>query len=272
MFTEGFSFPHPVLGLDDDMQGIFNYSLEIKRNANDRRIKFYNLKYEITNDYIRNLVEEGKAGILIKIYCSSTFKTWTFIDPVNNFEIEENDLFNKIDINILIITKNQISEYSDKSFHPQFSGHTFTINPKEILAITGNMTMKIDKVNEKLGLGNIFKFDKLDIDKPIQFLCNQDKIHIQCPVTFEGEYPPSLYFNNLPWTAYQMFIIPALAEAFRFASEKEDEAKDFEWYTVISNLLPTDKWLHDPFSNAQLVLNKGIPILDAYNQLKERVK
>jgi len=267
MFSEGFSFPHPVLGLDDDIKGEFNCNIDVERNAEDRAIRFYNIRYSITNDYIRGLVENDEAGILIKIYCSSTFKTWTFIDPGESFQIDENDLFNKIDIDVLIITKKSIEEYKDNTFHSQFNGHTFSVNSKEILAVSGKLVMEIEKVDEKQGLGNIFKFFSHDSDKPIQFTY-QDKIHIMYPVDIDGGHPPNSLFKSSPWTAYNMFIIPALTEAFRRAKEARHEVEGWEWFTVITSLFPEDEWEEEPFVNAQLLLRRGIPMLNAYHELK----
>jgi hypothetical protein len=267
MFSEGFSFPHPVLGLEDDISGEFNCTIEIDRLSKERLIRFYNLQYAISNEYIRNLIDSDKAGILIKVYCSSTFKTWTFINPKNEFTIDENDLFNKVEITALIVTMVQVENFQDISFHSHFEGVTFTVNPKEVLAVSGRLTMRIEKVNEKLGLGNIFKFFSQETDKPIHFTYHQNNIHIMYPIDGKGDHPPNALFKSAPWTAYNMFIIPALAEAFRFVENAREEAEGYEWFTVITNLLPEDDWLQDSFINAQLLLKKGIPVLNSYNEL-----
>ncbi len=269
MFSGGFSFPHPVLGLGDDISGAFNCSMDIERDANQRAIRFHNIKFEITNDYINTIIQDGEAGILMKVYCSSTFKTWTFLNPKDYFLINENDLYNKVEISVFVVTKTQIEQYSDNSFNKQFDGFTFGLNAKEVLAVTGNITMKIEKVDEKLGLGNIFKFFSHSSDKPLQFTYHQNKIHIMYPVDINGEHPPNALFKTSPWTAYNMFIVPALSGAFDFVEEAREEAEGYEWYAVILDLLPEDQWQRDSFVNAQLILKKGIPVLNSYNELTQ---
>lgn len=267
MFTDSYSFPHPVLGISDDISGEFNAAIEVERNAKIRAIKFFNIKYNITNDYIKSLIDNGEAGLLVKVYCSSTYKTWSFFEPGEYFEINENDLFNKVDIQLLIVANKAIPNYQHNSFNPQFSGYIFNVNEKEVLAISGNLTLMIEKINEKLGLGNIFKFFSIDPGKPIHFTYNQNKIYIMYPVDGKGNHPPSRLFKIFPWSAYNMFILPALTGAFEFATKEKSEAENYEWYTVITNFFPEDMWDSDPYVNAQLLLQKGIPIINAFTEL-----
>ncbi len=269
MFADSFSFPHPVLGLNDDIQGEFTISIKVERNVQERKLRFYNFEYLIDNKYINELINKNKAGILIKIYCSSTFLTWTILDPQKNFELDENDLFNKIEINVFIVTKERIENYSHSSFNPQFEGFNFSLNENEIIGLTGKTTMGIEKTDEKLGLGNIFKFFSHDTEKPIEFSYNHDKIHIIYPK--EGEnHPPNALFKSHPWAAYNIFIVPALQGAFQFAQDEPSDAEGLEWYTLLTNIIPQDQWgLSDNYSNAQKFLKGKLPVIKAFTELSK---
>lgn len=267
MFTDNFSFPHPVLGLGNDIEGDFNCTLKLSRNESDRTLRFHSINYELTNSYIENLLNDEMAGLLFKVYCSSTYKTWTFFNPGESFEINENDLVNKVEIEVLIISMKKIDDFYDDTFSEQFDQTTFSLRPKEVIAVSGKSTLKIEKVDEKLGLGNIFSFKQVEFNKPVEFSYTQDKIFIMCPVDENGSYPPNALFKMTPWTAYSLFIVPALEGAFRFIKEERSLAESYEWFLVISNLLPEDQWHSDAFVNAQLLLGKGIPILNSYKDL-----
>lgn len=269
MFTDNYSFPHPVLGLGNDIEGDFNCSIKLSRNDTHRTLKFHSVNYEISNSYFENLVNDGTAGVLFKVYCSSTYKTWTFLNPGESFEINENDLANKVEIEALIISTTEINDYHDETFNEQFEQTTFSIRPKEVIAVSGKSTLKIEKVNEKLGLGNIFSFKQIEFNKPVEFSYTQDKIFIMCPVDESGNYPPNALFKMTPWTAYSLFIVPALQGAFRFIKEERSLAESYEWFLVVSNLLPEDQWNSDPFISAQILLDKGIPILNSYKDLTQ---
>ena len=60
MFTEGYSFPHPVLGNEDDISGELNVSFEINR-TNERKIIINNINVNITNQYINQLISQNIA-------------------------------------------------------------------------------------------------------------------------------------------------------------------------------------------------------------------
>lgn len=268
MFTEGFSFPHPVLGLDDDISGSFSTTIQLKRTKS-RMIVFHDIQHEISNDYIKSLIHDEHADILIKLYCSSTFKTWTLTNPGSSFEIDENDLCNKVEIQVFVATRKSISSYSHTTFNSHYSNYTFSLEGKEVIAVSGKIILPIEKVDEKLGLGNIFRFMAHENEEaPICFQYLQNKIHIIYPKAKNGSHPPNLLFKTAPWTAYNLFILPALSGAFQFIKDGDrEDVESYEWFTVISNLFPEDKWEDDPYVNAQLLLRKQLPILNVLSEL-----
>ena len=268
MFTEGYSFPHPVLGNEDDMTGEFNISVEVGRGDN-RKIIFENITINLTNLFIQEQIKNGNANSFIKIYCSSTLSTWIF-EGTDKFEINENDVINKAEIQVLIITKSEILKYADESFNPQYGSEIFSLNKNEVSGIAGKVIVQIPKVNEKLGLGNIFKFNYHENEKPLQFEHHHDKIFINYPVTKKGEHPPNMLFSTSPWTAFNIFIVPALSEALNYIDDAPEEASKWDWFSVIDQLLPEDKRTGDNYADAQLILQKELPVLLAYNELTNK--
>mgnify|MGYP001194186654 CR=1 FL=1 len=265
MFTEGYSFPHPVLGNEDDISGEFNISLEVNRGDN-RKIIFENIVVDITNPYIKQQIDSGLANWFMKIYCSSTLSTWMF-EAKDKFEINEDDLINKADIQVFIITKSDIPNYSDSTFNHQYGSEVFSLNKSEVIGISGKVSVFVPKVNEKLGLGNIFKFNYHEKEKPIEFEHHHDKIFINYPMTKKGEHPPNMLFSTFPWTAFNIFIVPALSEALRRIEDDLEEASRWEWFSVVDQLLPEDERTGDNFADSQRILQKELPILLAYNEL-----
>lgn len=265
MFTEGYSFPHPVLGNADDIQGELNISLDVQRRA-DRKIVFENATVEITNPYLKELVEANKALCTLRIYCSSTLRTWVFPMP-QQIEINEDDLINKAELQILIVASEAIGNFRDASFHPQYANSNFSINRNDVIGISGKVTVTIPKVDEKLGLGNIFKFYPNDTSVPIRIEPNHDKIYIYYPVTAKNEHPPNVLFSRKPWTAFSIYIVPALAEALRYIEVKPGEADGWEWYTVIDDLHPEEDRLGEYYPEAQTIIQSQLPVLLAYDEL-----
>ena len=267
MFTEGYSFPHPVLGNEDDISGEFNISFEVSRSES-KKIVFSNGAVDISNTYIKKQVESGLASCFVKIYCSSTLTTW-ILEFKDELEIDENELINKAEIQVFIVTKAEVPNYFDTSFNPQYGAEIFSLSKNEVIAISGKVSLPIPKVNEKLGLGNIFKFNFHETDKPIQFEHHHDKIFINYPVTKKGEHPPNMLFSTSPWTAFSIFIVPALTEALLYIEEYPDEANKWEWFSVIEQLLPETERTGDHFADAQRILKREFPVLLATSELIE---
>lgn len=267
MFTEGYSFPHPVLGNADDIDGEFHFTMEISRTDN-RKIVFENFSPSITNAYIESLINNHDANCFVKIQCSSTFSTW-MLDAKSKIEIDENDVANKIEVQVLVISLKEISNYADTSFNIQYGKEVFFLNKNEVIAISGKEIIQIPKVDEKLGLGNIFKFNSHQYNLPIMFQLMQDKIHINYPETKNGEHPPNQMFSTTPWTAFNTFIVPALAEALKFIDTDADAASRYEWFMVIDQLLPAAERTKDFFSDAQKILQTEMPVLLSYMELSK---
>jgi len=263
-------FPHPVLGLFDDISGRMSLEIEVERSQVTKSIIFRISQNKIDNEYFKRLIADGKASILFKVYCSSTFKTFNFLNPLSHFEISENEICNKVDIEPLIISTQNVTDYSDPSFNPEFDNQRFDLNKFDIIGVLGKVSIPIDQKYEKLGIGNLFVFEPNDdYTKPLSFVLNLDKIYIKYPPTKEGEHPPNGMFHKNPWTAFNIFILPALSEAFRIIQNPDqvEDVKELEWYQIINDLLPEPERDNDPIVNAQLILNREIPLLKAYDEL-----
>lgn len=263
-------FPHPVLGLSDDITGGIKLDIEIERNQINKSIVCKIVEKKIDNNYFNKLISDGEASILFKVYCSSTFKTFSFINPPGLFEINENDVCNKLEIEPLIISTNNISSYFDNSFNEEFDNQKFEVNKYDIIGVLGKITVPLDHKYEKLGIGNLFVFEPNDdFSKPLSFELGLDKIYIKYPPTKEGEHPPNAMFHKNAWSAFNIFIVPALEEAFRIMGNPDQarEAEHLEWFQVLDDILPESERDPNPFINAQLILNREIPLLKAYEEL-----
>ena len=269
MITDSISLPHPALGISDDIAGSFSIELNVKRNAEKRTIDFEITDLILDNRYFAELIQNNKAKVILKIYCSSTLKTWAYYYG-DNISINEHDLCNKVEIEPSIIAVEDINDYYDYTFHPQYDNKVFSVKKFERIALLGMQTVPIDKNYEKLGLGNIFQFQPQENDSnPCYFDLTGDKIVIHYPLAPNGDHIPNVLFNKNRWAAYNMFIVPALTEAFRLMQtpENADDISSFEWYYVIDSLLPNTERDDDPYINAQLILDKELPIIKAYEEL-----
>ena len=267
MFTEGYSFPHPVLGNEDDIEGEFNVEARVFRST-DRKIVIERKQLEMTNAYLGTLIDAGFADYYLRVFCSSTLSTW-MVPFKERFEIHEDEIANQVEIQFYVIAKGVIENFKDLSFNSQYGEEKFTLVSNEVLAISGKVRVPIPKTNEKLGLGNIFSWCSHSSDKPIDFQCVEDKIRISYPVTQAGGHPPNMLFSvpKYRWTAYNIFAVPALAYALEQMKTNAEESSKWEWYMVLDGLLPESSRSENYFSDAQLILGSSLPSILACESL-----
>ena len=269
MFKDGYSFPHPVLGVGDDIEGEFNVSLSISRSEEKQSVYLTDISFEVDNCYINALIDSGTAEYLLKLYCGSTFQTWVYRNP-KSLSIPETQLANRLELQALIVSKAELTNYSDSSFHPQFGDTVFSVGKNEVIGISGKRIIPINKLDEKLGLGNLFSFrPHKEPNLPMQVDTSNHKIEIIYPLAEDGGSPPSYLFKKQPWTAYNIFILPALEKAFLHIMENSEEAKSWEWFSILDNLLPENDREDDPQVNAQQVLEGALPVIRAYQEFQD---
>lgn len=272
MNSSNYSFPHPVLGNGDDIGGLFEINMQLKRVKERRTIEFQITEIRLENFYFQKQLFSKHFGLLYKVYCGATFMTWTFINPDNKFEINEEFVFGKVDVECYIISLNQISDYQDKTFHPDFESYKFAVEKYDIVGMVGKITVPIDHQYEKRGISNIFLFvPESEHNSPISYEFNGDKIIIKYPLSETGSHIHHELFGRSPWVAYNIFITPALTEAFRIImdEEKHDDFKEKEWFQVLDDLLPIEIRSDDPYINAQLLIASDIPVFRAYKEVCE---
>ena len=97
MRVSGHSFPHPVLGLGDDIDGNCDAKYLIDYEDTD--------KYKITVNYVLNnstlsgLISEKKAEYVCEISCSTTIfrKCFESFSPIQKMELPKSSLRNRVD-------------------------------------------------------------------------------------------------------------------------------------------------------------------------------
>jgi hypothetical protein len=270
MTNNNFSYPHPVLGNEDDMSGIFELTMTIRRN-DDRMIELHSFEATITNEYINSLILNHKAVLLLKIYCSSTL--YTRVEQLNTFSIliDENDIAGTLEVSPYIVANCDIGPYYHTTFHSDYGDQSFEINKNEILGIGGKTSISIPKSNEKLGMGNIFSFSAGNINEPISFSFESDQIKIVYPIAADNTAIANFLFNRFPWIAYNILIVPALAEAFKHMDIDENYYSGYEWFTVLNQMMPKGVRRYDEhFLNAQTVLGLTPPLVNAYNEINPK--
>ena len=101
-------FPHPVLGIEDDITGVFSAELAFK---SDKENISLTPTFSLKEQSIQNLIDDQKAYFLIQVYCSGTmyrqvFKTkYTIPGPFKKSSLK---LRGEVEVHFFVCAVNNI--------------------------------------------------------------------------------------------------------------------------------------------------------------------
>jgi hypothetical protein len=285
--SDNISWPHPVLGNMDDVEGSFE--VKISGAIKDQILNLKTKETIIDNEYFESLINDGKATIMYKLSCNSTL-FMKVIETKLEHAIECSLLSNKLTIDVLIIAKEDINDYSDDSFHEDTklgeNKGVFRVKKGTVLGDAGALSIPLTNEYRK-GISGIIEFQEGDPEEPMSIDADGPKIIIRFPsspgsqnmvTTFtSGRKQYKSVFMNL-------FIIPALTEAFRVLIESkrentyDEKIEELEWARIISDNLREEVNIHDsPYELAQEFLQEmtekatgvsdRVPVVNAFNEL-----
>lgn len=210
-------FLHPVLTSTDDAitprLEKENNIYSIKQTTSDDYIIVVDLK--VDDDYINNLIEEGKAEYFVEIDCDKSRYRRHYCSRKSHIEfaIPRQSVINKIIVRSSVLVKVPI-EYCNPNANEDYEGITFRLSK-------GDSLVEFDGIRFTAELAytmdNIFKVavNENPEQKYVQYDLSQDKIRILLPVqdynVFKGHkddekyratFHSSILLNALLYTLY----------------------------------------------------------------------
>jgi hypothetical protein len=251
-------FPHPVLGIEDDVSGEFSAELTYR---SDKDFITLSPTFKLLEEVLRQFIDDGKAHFLIQVYCSSTmyrevFKTKSVLpEPIT---IPSLRLRGDVEVHFFICAFNTIDKFFSKNFNTEYNNFHFAIDRSDILAYGGKAKFTANKSPEELKsvsslirvrnsqkvthpMWNEYDGEKIDI-----MLCEDDYNNYQLVLK-------NRIFHNL---LHCSIVLPALVDALYFIDT--NEAKDFEdrrWFKALKEIKSNSK-VADCFRIAQNILDQ----------------
>src|SRR5690606_25615424 len=150
MRTSTVSYPYPVIGNENDVEGRFVVA-EFIRSTDPDTITF-NYAFEVTNPTLLELIGAGKAKFVIQIECSGTFQRFAYStnEPKGTFQIPSNKLREKVMVRFFVCATQGISDYLPAGSHPDYEGTTFEVEPGDVLAVGGYTSFIAEKTFDPL--------------------------------------------------------------------------------------------------------------------------
>ena len=269
MKTNALSYPYPVIGNENDVEGRFVVS-NFVRTSDPDNMRF-DFKYEVTNSTLSNLIADHKATFMAQVECSGTFyrKAFSSYDNAGSFTIGTNKLREKVTVRFYVCASTNLQDYLPEGSHPDYSGFGFDIEKGDVLAVGGSTSFIAEKTFDPLRA----PVDSLFRIKPGKHLTeaepefDQDKIVIVLP---EDDY--KLYLDamvrKMNDNIHATVVYPVLVEALNLMKFDPSDYESLTWFERINQICIDNGYdRDDPLSAAQKILSN--PVGRSFKQLED---
>ncbi len=257
------SFPHPVLGNRDDVPGAaFQTTIN---HSQDKDYLYLDISAQCSSSTLTALLASKKAQIVLHIECSNTLfrRCWSFFELSFQHSIPIDEICNAVEVNIVICSCANITDYQIDGAHDDYIGAKFQIQPGDILAIGQGVVLDIIPDFESLGVvSSIMQIHALDSSekKPVTIDFDHDRIAIFLPRSDFKNYQLARKSPEANQALTCLIVVPVLVEAIRLITEEPD-ALDLKWQLILSlkiNALKKSSGSTDAFTLAQELLELPI--------------
>lgn len=271
-------FPYPILN-NAKLYSHFKDSIfELKYDEliTDENYSMQNIHCDITSEYLKQLVLDGKANVIIVVECASTMfrKTYNIGLLTQNISIPVADLNGKISVSAYIVATQDIDNYSSNEFLDDYEGYEFSVEKNDILAVDDGYVNKVDfddeTDNKKSSIFLVIK-DKTIKDETMKVDYDTSKINIYLPEEQWNMYDKTKRIGKFQSLYFSILAVPALVysiqEVRRTGALLDQIRMDYKWFNAFlvsynelngEELLDEDFMTMDVNIEAQKLLNTPI--------------
>lgn len=242
-------FPYPVLNKNDNLSdykesSTFMVSFDTNEDGSpyvvDGKVIFKNLHYTITDDSLKELIEEEKLKGAFIVECSASVYRNKFDISQTPYDlpVSVHELNGNVVTSCHIYATEDITGFKSDGFIDDYKNYTFDIDKFDILAADDGYKFKIDlDPTEDDKVSSIFTVIPLETNESIMKYENGDRnITIELPREYFNSYDiikRKKEYNNI---AFSMIAIPVLSNCI-------SEINTYEWEDIDS-ICDEHKWFN----------------------------
>jgi hypothetical protein len=233
MKVNHYLYPHPVLGIGDDFIKKPSVSRVISYDDNNQEILFNYKVADLSDDYI-SLLKFEKTALICEINCSYTFyrKVFSSFESQLSFKIPDQDLKNKVDIQLILIATRDLENFSSPNFSTDLRGQTFQIETGDVLGVLDTTTLDIDAAG--LAVSDFVKISENSIDDQTRYEFDQNALIIKLPKAQIEKLKVLKNNPNLENILISTLISPALIHALHNLKEENEESfQERAWFRAL---------------------------------------
>jgi hypothetical protein len=237
-------YPYPVLGYftEDYRDSSFQTTLNV---APTKSCYIFDFKAEIINKEIEGLIKSKQARYSVHVECATTYyrKMFNSNDESFSFSIPTGDLFGNVEICSFVTSAEDIDDFSNCSFHPDYNNASFKLKTGDVIAVDRDRNFFADKDMDPLKkIPSIFTvvLDHSRDAVPYEMDPTGSKIKIKLNEENFNSYKALAINQNMHKTLASLFIWPALVsiiESLRHGNSGDGDMDEKRWYRVIGDKL-----------------------------------
>lgn len=251
------SYPHPVLGNEDDLGGFFKVEFKYELGKDDIVL---NPAFILKNKDIEDFVKSGKASFVAETECRSTFFRTSFPTrkQTERFSIPAKLLRERVTVGFYICADDDIKGYKPSECHPDYERASFDIEKGDVLAIGGYCSFIAEKNFDPLRppVSSFMSIrEGTNHEGPMEIDYESDKITI---ILSKADWKNYLEVRNQKTAEgilHSSVVFPALIDAIHRIQNGSGEYEDMNWFGRLEAILDA-KGLREkePFEAAQKIL------------------
>lgn len=266
------SFPHPVLGLGDDVGSSFQVSEFHTDHGVDEIKVTFRVKHNCAD--LTRLIGDGQAAVQVRWTCSSTMSAGSL--PLNRTRnhpdgmtlegfLDQQDIRDQVDLEFSVVALRDIPGFSWEKQHEDYGDQTFDIRKGDYLALGGESSFKADKLFDPMSppLGSCFKIVPDPSVRRGTIIRFDDPNHVVIAMPEETAHALAGLGGRTD-LQISLVVLPALMATISFIQRAEaqsnlEEIAEFDWYETVHRLMMSNKADYSqPFEAAQKILENPI--------------
>lgn len=236
MNLNNITFPYPVLGsFDDILPTPSEPKVEITQ---DKQFYYFDVVLQYDNKEIEQFVISDFADYVCEVSCDMTKyrKCFKGKESVFQIAIPRKSVAGRINFACTITLKKPISGYKNSGFHSDYIGHSFEMEPGDLLGILGQFYYIADIKYDKLkAVGTFMEINETEDLLPSTIL-DKDKIELRLPTTLYNQYKDNPAVNSKADVLHASLVLNSLM----YALCRIDRHESRKWATTIMYRIDTE--------------------------------
>lgn len=277
MKAKNISYPHPILGNEDDMQGEFKPSF---RHALKREKIGLKVGFALNNKTLERLIQEHKAAFIIEVECGSTFfrSHFSTFEKEAEFAVPSSRVRELVNVGFYIRAVEPISGYMPEGCHPDYKEFSFEIGIGDVLAVGGFTSFipekEFDPLKPSVSSFMAIKRGNHQGGPMVVDYGDHDKIIIKLSQSDWENYILVKGRTSVAPILHSAIVLSVLADAINLVKNHDNEASGNHWFQRLEVIMQQKGLLdEEPLASAQLILNspvgRGLISLAAPSQEEE---